>query len=84
MTLPGRRDEAAGADFLQLVTQRDRGKLKLYIGSAAGVGKTYRMLNEARDLRRRGVDVVIGFVETHERVEPEAQLDDLEPCRDKR
>lgn len=78
MTLPGRRDEAAGADFLQLVTQRDRGKLKLYIGSAAGVGKTYRMLNEARDLRRRGVDVVIGFVETHERVETEAQLGDLE------
>ncbi|MEP6833975.1 MAG: universal stress protein [Gemmatimonas sp.] len=60
------------------MTQRDRGKLKLYIGSAAGVGKTYRMLNEARDLRRRGIDVVVGFVETHGRSETEAQLGDLE------
>ena len=65
-------------DFLELVTQRDRGKLKLYIGSAAGVGKTYRMLNEAQDLRRRGVDVVIGFIETHGRVETDAQVGDLE------
>lgn len=72
-------ENAAAQDtFLQLVTQRERGKLKLYIGSAAGVGKTYRMLNEARDLRRRGVDVVIGFVETHGRAETEAQIGDLE------
>lgn len=77
MTSPRSRDSGE-TDFLQLVTQRDRGKLKLYIGSAAGVGKTYRMLNEAQDLRRRGVDVVIGFVETHGRVETEAQLGDLE------
>jgi two-component system, OmpR family, sensor histidine kinase KdpD len=65
-------------DFLALVRQRERGKLKVYIGSAAGTGKTYRMLQEARDLKRRGVDVVVGFVETHGRVETEAQIGDLE------
>jgi two-component system sensor histidine kinase KdpD len=66
------------SDFLELVRQRERGKLKLYIGSAAGVGKTFRMLNEASDLRRRGVDIVVGFVETHGRADTAAQLRDLE------
>lgn len=66
------------ADFLTLVRQRERGKLKLYIGSAAGVGKTYRMLGEARELRARGVDVVVGFVETHGREETRVQIGDLE------
>jgi len=72
------------SDFLTLVRQRERGKLKLYIGSAAGVGKTYRMLNEACDLRRRGVDVVIGFVETHNRADTQAQIGDLEVIPRKR
>jgi two-component system sensor histidine kinase KdpD len=66
------------SDFLTLVRQRERGKLKLYIGSAAGVGKTYRMLNEACALRNREVDVVIAFVETHGRADTEAQIGDLE------
>lgn len=66
------------ASFLALVKQRERGKLKLYIGSAAGVGKTYRMLQEAHELRRRKVDVVIGFIETHARVDTVAQVGDLE------
>lgn len=66
------------ASFLALVKQRERGKLKLYIGSAAGVGKTYRMLQEAHELRRRKVDVVIGFIETHARAETVAQVGDLE------
>lgn len=57
---------------------RTRGVLKLYIGSAAGVGKTYRMLQEAHELRRRGVDVVVGFVETHARSETAAVVGDLE------
>jgi two-component system, OmpR family, sensor histidine kinase KdpD len=64
--------------FLELVRQRERGKLKLYIGSAAGTGKTYRMLQEAHEMRRRGVDVVVGFVETHGRAETESQISDLE------
>src|SRR5262245_31357276 len=67
--------ETAFADLLQT---RERGKLKLYIGSAAGTGKTYRMLNEAHLLRGRGVDVVLGFIETHGRAETEAQIKDLE------
>jgi two-component system sensor histidine kinase KdpD len=65
-------------DFLELVTRRERGKLKLYIGSAAGVGKTYRMLAEAHELRPRGVDVVVGFIETHGRADTAAQLHDIE------
>ncbi len=73
------REPGTGAsEFLALVRQRERGKLKLYIGSAAGVGKTYRMLNEANDLRRRGVDVVVGFIETHGRRDTELQVGDME------
>jgi two-component system sensor histidine kinase KdpD len=64
--------------FLEVLTPRERGKLKLYIGSFAGVGKTYRMLTEAHELRRRGVDIVVGFVEAHGRTDTEAQLGDLE------
>jgi two-component system, OmpR family, sensor histidine kinase KdpD len=72
-------DPKAGVtDFLTLVRQRERGKLKLYIGSAAGVGKTFRMLTEAQELRRRGIDVVIGFVETHNRADTAAQIGSLE------
>ncbi len=65
-------------DFLALVKRQERGRLKLYIGSAAGTGKTYRMINEAHDLRGRDIDVVIGFVETHGRIDTEAQLRDIE------
>src|SRR5437016_514971 len=65
-------------DFLELVERGRRGRLKLYVGFAAGVGKTYRMLQEAHDLRRRGVDVVVGFIEPHGRPETEALLDGLE------
>jgi len=55
-----------------------RGRLKLYIGFAAGVGKTYRMLEEAHALRRRGVDVVGAYVEVHSRAETAALVGDLE------
>jgi two-component system sensor histidine kinase KdpD len=73
-----RKHPRTDPDFLQLVRQQERGKLKLYIGSAAGTGKSFRMLNEAHDLRGRGVDVVVGFIETHGRAETEAQVKDLE------
>ena len=69
---------APASDFLSLVRQRERGKLKVYIGSAAGTGKTFRMLQEAHDLRRRGLDVVVGYVETHGRAETAAQIGALE------
>lgn len=83
MSTDMRPPESSDSRFVDLVRQRERGKLKLYIGSAAGVGKTYRMLQEAHELRRRKIDVVIGFVETHGRVETQAQLGDLEvvACR---
>ncbi|HEY5904994.1 MAG TPA: sensor histidine kinase KdpD, partial [Actinomycetota bacterium] len=44
-----------------------RGELRIYVGFAAGVGKTYAMLNEGRRRRERGTDVVVGFIETHGR-----------------
>ena len=65
-------------DFLELVERARRGRLKLYVGFAAGVGKTYRMLQEAHDLRLRGTDVVIAFVETHGRAETQALIPGLE------
>jgi two-component system, OmpR family, sensor histidine kinase KdpD len=65
-------------DFLELVERSKRGRLKVYIGFAAGVGKTYRMLEEARALKRRGVDVAIGLVETHNRPETVALVEGLE------
>jgi two-component system sensor histidine kinase KdpD len=60
------------------VQRTRRGGLKLYIGFAAGVGKTYRMLEEARALGQRGVDVVLGFVETHGRADTAALIEGLE------
>jgi two-component system sensor histidine kinase KdpD len=64
--------------FLALIRQQQRGRLKIYLGFAAGVGKTYEMLQEGQRLKRRGVDVVIGIVETHGRAETAAQIGDLE------
>src|SRR5256712_11428371 len=65
-------------DFLELVERAKRGRLKLYLGFAAGVGKTYRMLEEAHALEKRGVDVVVGYVEAHGRSETEALVEGLE------
>jgi two-component system, OmpR family, sensor histidine kinase KdpD len=65
-------------DFLELVERGKRGRLKLYLGFAAGVGKTYRMLEEAHALRKRGVDVAIGLIEPHGRAETTALLEGLE------
>jgi two-component system, OmpR family, sensor histidine kinase KdpD len=65
-------------DFLEVVQRARRGGLKLYIGFAAGVGKTYRMLEEAHALKRRGVDVVLGYIEPHDRAETLALVADLE------
>lgn len=58
--------------------RQQRGKLKIFFGMAAGVGKTYAMLEAARRLQSEGVDVVVGFVETHRRAETEAMLEGLE------
>jgi two-component system sensor histidine kinase KdpD len=62
-------------DFLDLIKRSRRGKFKVYIGMSAGVGKSYRMLQEAHSLLKNGIDVKIGFVETHNRKETCAMLE---------
>src|SRR5215510_3021289 len=57
---------------------RQRGKLKIFLGYAAGVGKTYAMLEAAHQRKNEGVDIVIGYIETHKRLETEALVKDLE------
>lgn len=59
-------------------TRQRRGKLKIFFGAAAGVGKTYAMLESAHERRAEGIDVVVGYVETHSRSEVEALLEGLE------
>ena len=63
--------------FLDLIKRARRGKFKVYIGMIAGVGKSYRMLQEAHDLIDSGVDVRIGYIETHGRAGTEAVLEGL-------
>ncbi|MEI9893538.1 MAG: universal stress protein [Chthoniobacter sp.] len=65
-------------DFLAIIRRQQAGKLKIYLGPCPGVGKTYSMLVEGNRLKKRGVDVVIGYVEPHERPETSAQIGDLE------
>src|SRR3982074_2347092 len=64
--------------MLAKVQTAQRARLRVYIGAAPGVGKTYSMIEDAHGLRRDGADIVIGFVETHGRPETEATLADLE------
>lgn len=63
--------------FLDLIKKSRRGKFKIYIGMSAGVGKTYRMLQEAHALLRNGIDVKIGYIETHNREETHELLKGL-------
>lgn len=63
--------------FLDLIRRSRRGKFKIYIGMIAGVGKTYRMLQEAHELLENGIDVQIGYIETHGRAGTEVLLDGL-------
>jgi two-component system sensor histidine kinase KdpD len=64
--------------ILAELQQDSRARLRVYIGAAPGVGKTYSMLQDAHALRAKGIDVVIGFVETYGRADTEAQVGDLE------
>jgi two-component system sensor histidine kinase KdpD len=64
--------------LLERLRDRERARLRVYIGAAPGVGKTYEMVRDAHALRDRGLDVVIGFVETYGRADTEAQIRDLE------
>ncbi len=63
--------------------QRERGRLKIFFGYAAGVGKTYAMLEAAHQRSAEGVDVVVGYVETHKRIETENMLRGLEVIQSK-
>lgn len=65
-------------DFLRMIRRSQRGKLKIYMGYAAGVGKTYQMLLEAHRLKDDGINVMVGVVETHGRIETQKLLEGLE------
>ncbi len=64
--------------LLAKIKESEQARLRIYIGAAAGVGKTYQMLEEAHELKRQGVDVVLGFIEPHGRIETETLIDGLE------
>jgi len=65
-------------DFLELVERTRFGRLKIYLGYAAGVGKTYQMLLEAHTMKKRGVDVVLGYIEPHGREDTIRLIEGLE------
>jgi two-component system sensor histidine kinase KdpD len=69
--------DTEGEKWLTKIQQSKKGKLKIYIGMSAGVGKSYRMLQEAHNLLLSGVNVKIGFIETHKRKETEALIEGL-------
>ena len=82
-------DEAAGTRpspdaLLREAGREGRGRLKVFLGAAPGVGKTYEMLNQARQRKLEGIDVVIGVVETHGRVETDLLTKSLERLPKKR
>src|ERR1700746_273583 len=66
------------AGFEELIERKNKGSLKVYLGYAAGVGKTYEMLQEGHRLKKRGLDVLIGYVEPHARPETTALVQELE------
>jgi two-component system, OmpR family, sensor histidine kinase KdpD len=71
-------NENRADNFLRLIRRSRRGRLKIYLGYAAGVGKTYQMLLEAHRIKEDGIDLAAGLVETHGRAETEALLSGLE------
>ena len=82
MSLPQEEMRPSPEELLEKVMREERmqkrGRMKVFLGFAAGVGKTYEMLNEAGRRRLRGQDVVIGYIETHKRKGTEEQLGELE------
>jgi two-component system, OmpR family, sensor histidine kinase KdpD len=72
------KSRPTGEQMLAKLQTEQRARLRIYIGAAPGVGKTYTMIEDAHAFRREGVDVVIGFVESHGRAETEAKIADLE------
>ena len=72
------KNRPSGEQLLAHLQAGTQARLRIYIGAAPGVGKTYSMLEDAHALRREGVDVVVGFVETYGRADTEAKIGDLE------
>lgn len=79
-TVSARKDggRSKGASLLAKIGESDRARLRVYIGAAAGVGKTYQMLEDAHLLKRQNLDIVIGYVEAHNRADTLALIGDLE------
>src|SRR5438270_3884744 len=73
-----KKDMADNDGAREATARPGRGRLRIYLGSAAGVGKTYAMLNEGHRRAERGADVVVGFAEAHARPHTSALLDGLE------
>ena len=71
-------ERPSAEQLLERLKTQDRARLRVYIGAAPGVGKTYSLLQDAHLLRREGIDVVIGLIETYGRQDTEAQIGDLE------
>ena len=69
--------ETSVQHFLDLIRKSKRGKFKIYIGMSAGVGKSYRMLQEAHSLIKNGIDLKVGYIETHGRKETHALIEGL-------
>ena len=69
---------SAAESLLARAKEEGRARLRVYIGAAPGVGKSYQMLEDAHELKRQGIDVVIGFVEPHGRADTLALIGDLE------
>ncbi|HTN07928.1 sensor protein KdpD [Agriterribacter sp.] len=69
--------EQQADNWMNTIQPNKKGKLKIYIGMSAGVGKTYRMLQEAHNLLRNGVNIKVGYVETHGRAETQALIEGL-------
>lgn len=76
--MPDPRSAQADALLEGIARERRGAALKVFLGAAPGVGKTYAMLSAARELKRRGIDVVVGIVETHGRAETAALTEGLE------
>jgi two-component system sensor histidine kinase KdpD len=80
--IPNRNGQRRSPEkLLAMLAESERAKLRIYVGAAAGVGKTYQMLEDAHQLKKEGIDVVIAAIETHGRAETSDQIKDLEIVR---
>src|SRR5262249_33528845 len=77
-SLPRDGHKFSPESLLAKIKESEQARLRIYIGAAAGVGKTYQMLEEAHELKRQGADVVLGFIEPHGRIETETLVEGLE------